>query len=121
MHTEKFHTEKEEKIPLQMYEVSGFEAISEHSLSRYMKDKEQDTAIRKKAPYPFSYRLKLQEDILRAPERKRATMIAEALKIRDIAVQKAALEVVGSVPECDEEKLSENITRAVEQGPLPQT
>lgn len=103
-----------EKIPkmqiseeaVKMYEVQGHKNISESDLSRYQKDKTQDSNIQK----VFNL---LQID--RIPEDERSSIIRQALEIDDCEFQLQAAKSIRYAPENEREDLRIAVSSFIKQ------
>lgn len=88
---------KKEKIPLEMYQISGLEedkAKTEHSLERYIRDRAQDGAIKKKVNIPIF----LTEGVLLAETKeKRISIIMESMFSVDEIEQDLAWRMLGII------------------------
>lgn len=124
----KLHTASEtiiNEIPVSMYELPG-QKIDEHSIRRYIKDKEQDAAIKEAAnsytpkdkdipkDYPRDEALTLVKEglssgllekqieairmICIAPKDSRLALINQALEIDNMLVKKEAVKMIDSLP-----------------------
>ncbi|MCX6757787.1 MAG: hypothetical protein NTZ44_02825, partial [Candidatus Nomurabacteria bacterium] len=89
--------ETEEKLPdyIKMYEVSGQDTITEHSLNRYIKNKEQDIAIKKEADFYDSFYEKIKE--AEAETEEIFSLVKFGLESSNLEVQKKAVRRIESV------------------------
>ncbi len=77
---------------LPMYEISGHEAITEHAVLRYLRDKDGDVEIK-------SISQRLDENYIHGvPKDRRASVIAKALRDPNIVVQKKAVSEISLAP-----------------------
>lgn len=89
-------------IPQEMYEISGQDKITEHSLNRYLKDKEQDEAIincANEADFLNDQIRSLDNEKLIAAEDKSISIIRAGLNYPDIQIQEDAAKVFWRMPE----------------------
>jgi HEAT repeat protein len=98
---------------LSMYEISGQDAITEHSFNRYLKDKEQDSKIEELSAHPS---VSLQEKIEAAPLPEKASLIRSGLENPDINIQKEAALTTYMLPEIERQPLEEMIMKKIREG-----
>jgi hypothetical protein len=116
METAKIGSREPEPLPayIKMYEISGQDSITSHSFNRYIKDKEQDSRIKKQVEDSPSF---FCERIESLPQEERAALIRQGMNNPDIEIQKAAISMIIKAPEKERVPLiklglfSENIER----------
>ncbi|MDA2936012.1 hypothetical protein MYX06_02235 [Patescibacteria group bacterium AH-259-L05] len=99
--------ESRQKIPLEMYEISGQDRITSHSLARYIKDKEQDEMIKGMIQDP------LEVKISDAPANERSSLIAKGLASDNIDVRKECARMIKDAPVSERSSL---IAKGLESG-----
>lgn len=94
----------DKKIPLEMYEISGQDKITEHSFSRYIKDQEQDEKIKSKVQdSAFSVKEKMKN----ASPEEIISLIKKSFDDPNPQVRKVATDEMFNVPKTEVESLIE--------------
>jgi len=131
MEVERRSAEKAEKIetdiPLDMYQVSGQDPITEHSFNRYLQCREQDEAIKEnveieeiektiEAEEAEELHYLLEMKIAKIPREERTLMIREGLNHPSPRVQKVFVEMIKFAPESDQSSLREIVLQKTKEG-----
>lgn len=101
---ENLSLDKKNDLPahIKMYEISGQEEITKHSLNRYLRSKKQDDKIKeqiKKSPESII------DHIKNTAEAEKSNIIKDYLKSSDNTVKIIAIGMIGSVPKDERTEL----------------
>ncbi|MFA6895704.1 MAG: hypothetical protein WC242_00620 [Candidatus Paceibacterota bacterium] len=108
MEKEKRSAEKiETDIPLEMYEISGQDPITEHSFNRYRECQKEDKAIEEEAEIEKIEKsmCEINNKIRAIPEEKRSKLIREGLNHLSPRVQRVYSEMIWLAPEKEQASL----------------